>query len=158
MNSERYLLIALWEPGQQLLQNLLQFVYWLGPGSFSRSLNTTQAWGRWDGGGGGHMWTMGPDKGTQARAVSPMGARKGWGRLVGLGKGRVQDWERQGTGICTGHNHGHCDLPNGEGHPRSQRGIGLKHLKHEVCLQRGRGGKQEREKENQSLGNWSRDQ
>lgn len=104
------------------------------------------------------MWTMGADKGTQARAISPMGARKGWGRLVGLGKGRVQDRERQGTGICTGHNHGHCDLPNGERHPRSQRGTGLKHLKHEVCLQRGRGGRQVGEKENESLGNWSRDQ
>lgn len=148
MNPERYLLIALWEPSQQLLQDLLQFVYWLGPGSFSRSLNTTQAWGRRDGGGRGHVWTMGANKGTQARAISPMGARQGRGGLAGLRKGRVQDRERQGTGICTGHNHGHRDLPNGEGHPRSQRGTGLKHLEHEVCLQRVSSKGRERKEDN----------
>lgn len=101
---------------------------------------------------------MGADKGTQARAGSPMGSREGWGRLAGLGQGRVQDGERQGTGVGTGHNHGHCDLPNREGHPRSQRGAGLKHFKQKICLQRAGGGggdKKERE-EKRSLANWCR--
>lgn len=135
-NTTRHLLVALWKSSQQLLQQFLQLICWLWPVKLRSDLNSSQAWWRRDGGCRSHVRTVCANKRCHNRAVSSLGCRQRWGRLVGSGDCRVQERKGECPRISAWHDHGNRNWSYGKREPGSKGWVGLECRQHEICLRK----------------------
>lgn len=134
--GERRLLVALWKPSQQLLQQLFQLIGWLQPVKLWSDVNSSQARRRRDGGSGSHVRAVRANKRCHYWAVSSLGSRQRRGRLVGPGDRRVQERKRECPRIGTWHDHGNGNWSDGKREPGRKGWVGLECRQHEICLRK----------------------